>query len=300
MGNSLRVPERLASGMVMPELSARRPVRNRGRRRVFLSCLALSLLGEVGLFAQLDGPGSPGVTASLIRLFGTNTAFTAQAEVQILGPDKKERIGLPMVLTRLDSKIRVEVDMARMRNREQPDALARLAPLGMDRVVSLIRPDQRTTWVAFPKLQSVVKLAMPAAEADAFLKKAKVERTRLAKEKLEGHPCVKQRVVITDDQGQKHEATVWVASDLREFPVCVATREGNDTVVMRFRQVQFTRADAKLFEPPAGCTQYADMQALMAGPAVKYLRGQASPTPSKSPARPATSSKKKEPQPVRR
>lgn len=286
--------------MVIQELIARRSIRIRGRRILLSVLLAVGWSGEVGLFAQLDGPGSPGVTASLIRLFGTNTAFTAQAEVQILGADQKERVGLPMVLTRLDSRIRVEVDMARMRNREQPDALARLAPLGLDRVVSLIRPEQRTTWVAFPKLQSVVKLAMPGAEADAFLKRAKVERTGLAKEKMEGHPCLKQRVVITDDQGQKHEATVWGATDLRDFPVCVATREGNDTVVMRFRQVQFTRADAKLFEPPAGFTQYVDMQALMAGPAVKYLRGQASATPSKSPARPATPPKKKESQPARR
>jgi hypothetical protein len=261
----------------------------------------LFLLAEAGTgFAQFDGPGSPGVTASLIRLFGTNTAFTAQAEVQILGPDQKERVGLPMVLTRLDSKIRVEVDMARMRNREQPDALARLAPLGFDRVISLIRPEQRTTWVAFPKLQSVVKLAMPPGEADGFLKKANLERTRLAQEKMEGHPCVKQRVVITDHKAVKHEATVWIATDLRDFPVCVATREGNDTVVMRFRQVQFTRADAKAFESPTGYTEYADMQALMAGAVVKYMRGHSRSTPAQSPAKPASPTKKKEPQPVRR
>ncbi len=259
------------------------------------------LLARAGTaFAQFDGPGSPGVTASLIRLFGTNTAFSAQAEVQILDLDQKERVGMPMTFTRLDSKIRVEVDMARMRNREQPEALARMAPLGLDRVISLIRPEQRTTWVAFPKLQSVVKLAMPPAEADAFLRKAKVERTRLALEKMEGHPCVKQRVVIADDKAEEHEATVWTATDLRDFPVCVATREGNDTVVMRFRQVQFTRADAKVFEPPAGYTEYADMQALMAGAVVKYMRGHSSSTPAQSPSKPASPTKKKEPQPVRR
>lgn len=284
----------------MPDLLARRALRNRSRWRPLFVCLALGCLAEACLFAQLDGPGSPGVTASLIRLFGTNTAFTAQAEVQILGPDQKERVGLPMVLTRLDSKIRVEVDMARMRNREQPDALARLAPLGLDRVVSLIRPEQRTTWVAFPKLQAGVKLAMPRPEADAFLKKAKVERTSLGREKMAGHPCQKQRVIITDDRGQRHEATVWVATDLRELPVCVATREGNDTVVMRLTQVQFTRADAKAFEPPAGYTEYADMQALMAGPAVKYLRGQASSTPAKSTPRPTAPPQKKASQPARR
>lgn len=286
--------------MVVPVSIARRAVRNRARRILLPGLLTLGVLAEVCLFAQFDGPSSPGVTASLLRLFGTNTAFTAQAEVQILGPDQKERVGVPMVITRVETKIRVEVDMARMRNREQPDALAQLAPLGMDRVISLMHPEQRTTWVLFPKLQSVVKLAMPHAEADAFLQKAKLERTGLAKEKMEGHPCVKQRVVITDQQAQKHEATVWTASDLREFPVCVATREGSDTVVIRFRQVQFTRADAKFFAPPAGWTEYADMQALMTGAAVKYLRGRSGSTPAKAPARPVSPPKKKVPQPLRR
>jgi hypothetical protein len=296
MGNSVRAAERLASGgKVTPELIARRTIGKHRRPGLLTAMFTLGLLGEVCLFAQLDGPASPGVSASLIRLFGTNAAFTAQAEVQILGPDHKERIGLPMLFTRLDDKIRVEVDMARMRNREQPDALARLAPLGLDRVISLICPQQRTTWVVFPKLQSVVKLAMPHAEADAFLKKAKVERTGLAKEKMEGHPCVKQRVVITDNQPRPHEATVWIATDLREFPVCVATREGNDTVMMRFRQVQFTRADAKTFEPPTGFTEYADMQALMAGAGVQYLRrhSASTPTPAKPPAYPVPPVKKK-------
>jgi hypothetical protein len=122
----------------------------------------------------------------------------------------------------------------------------------------------------------------------------------LAQEKMEGHPCVKQRVVITDDKAEKHEATVWTATDLRNFPVCVATREGNDTVVMRFRQVQFTRADAKVFELPTGYTEYADMQSLMAGAVVKYMRGHSSSTPAQAPAKPASPTKKKQPQPVRR
>jgi len=281
--------------MLKNELIPRRAVRNRWWLILLSALLLAGWSGDDCLYAQFDGPGSPGVTASLIQLFGTNTAFTAQVEVQILGPAQKERVGLPMLFARLDDKIRVEVDMARMRNREQPDAFARLEPLGLDRVISLIRPEQRTTWVVFPKLQAVVKLAMPHGEADAFLKKAKLERTRLASEKMEGHPCVKQRVVITDHQNQKHEATVWRATDLRDFPICVATREGSETVFMRFRQVQFTSADAKAFEPPAGYTEYADMQALIAGAGVKYLRGRSvsTPTPAKSPPRPVPPAKKK-------
>lgn len=222
--------------------------------------------------AQFDGPASTGVSASLVRLFGTNHAITAQAEVQVLGPDNKERVGTPMNFTLTGGKIRVEVDMNRMRNREQPNAVAQVKPLGLDQVVSIIRPDQRTTLVAFPKLRSFVKLAMPANEAEAFLKRAKIERTTIAKEKMEGYQCIKQRVVITDDSGQKSEATVWTAPDLRNFPVCVATREKQGTVVIRFRNVQFARAEPSRFEPPAGFQEYADIQALMSGPVVNYMK----------------------------
>jgi hypothetical protein len=153
----------------------------------------------------------------------------------------------------------------------EPDALAKVKPLGMDSVVSIIRPEQKAALIVFPKLNSFVKLEMPPTEAQAFLTHAKIERTTLGKEKMEGHPCVKQRVVITDDTGKKSEATVWVATDLRDFPVCVATREKEGTVMVRFRQIQFTRAEAAKFEPPAGFAEYADIQMLMAGPVVKYM-----------------------------
>lgn len=222
--------------------------------------------------AQFDGPASTGVSASLLRLFGTNNTFTAQAEVQLLGKDNKEVIGTPMNFTLLGNKIRVEVDLTRMRNKLQPEAIAQMKPLGLDSVTSIIRPETRTNLIVFPKLRAYVKLDMPPNEAEAFLRKAKIERTTFGKEKMEGYQCVKQRVVITDDDGQKSEATVWTAPELRGFPIVVATREKEGTVTVRFRKVQFTAAPAGQFEPPAGYTECADMQVLMAGPVVKFMK----------------------------
>ncbi len=234
--------------------------------------IGLLMVGVSAAVAQFDGPASTGVSASLIRLFGTNNAFTAQAEVQLLGPDQKERVGTPMTFTLTGNRIRVDVDVTRMRNREQPDAAAQMKPLGLDNVVSIIQPEQRTSLIMFPKLRAFVKLDMPPAESAAFLKRAKIERTPAGKEKMEGYACVKQRVVITDDAGKKSEATVWIAPELRDFPVCVATREQEGTVVVRFRQIQFTRTAAEKFEPPAGFTECADIQLLLAGPVVKYMK----------------------------
>jgi hypothetical protein len=264
-------------------------------RPALLLLVLLLLAGRFSAVAQFGGAGSPGVSASLIRMFGTNRAFTAQVEVQVLGKDNKEQVGTPMTLALLDTKVRLEVDLTRMRNREQANVLAQVKPLGMDSLVSVFRPDLRATCVVFPKLRAFVKLPMPDEEADAFTKPARMERTPLGKEKMEGHPCVKYRVVITDEKGKKHEATVWNASDLRDFPVCVATRESEGTVVMRFRQVQFVPPSATLFEPPAGYQACADMQALMAGPAANYLVGASAAT---KPAKAATPAVKARPAPA--
>jgi hypothetical protein len=263
-------------------------------RWLFLRPLPV-LLTLAGIFparAQFDGPGSPGVSASLMRLFGTNTAFNAQVEYQLLGRDNKESIGIPMTFARRDNRIRVEIDMARMRNRVRPDTLAQFKPLGIDQIVTILRPDLRASYQVFPKLRALVKLPMPPTEIQAFVKPAKMERTRVGQEKMEGTTCTKYRVVVVDDQGKRHEATVWNAPELRDFPVCVATREGEDTAVIRFRQVQFVRPDAAKFEPPAGYTEYADMEGLMVGPAAKYMMSHktATPVPKKSTA-PATKPK---------
>jgi len=39
-----------------------------------------------------------------------------------------------------------------------------------------------------------------------------------------GRPsCVKNKVIVTDDKGDKHESTVWNATDLKNFPVKIET-----------------------------------------------------------------------------
>ena len=53
----------------------------------------------------------------------------------------------------------------------------------------------------------------------------KVETTEIGKETLDGHPCVKNKYVVTDNEGVKHESTVWNATDLKNFPVKIQTTE---------------------------------------------------------------------------
>ena len=36
---------------------------------------------------------------------------------------------------------------------------------------------------------------------------------------MSGHPCVENKVVVTDAKGATNEFTVWNATDLKNFPV---------------------------------------------------------------------------------
>jgi hypothetical protein len=85
----------------------------------------------------------------------------------------------------------------------------------------------------------------------------------LGKETLDGRECVKQNVVLTDASGGRNEFTVWAAASLRNFPVQITSRDRDDTVVLRFRQVQLSRLDSKQFDPPANYTEHKDVRSFM-------------------------------------
>jgi len=239
----------------------------------FAYVLSLLVASAAGSFAQMEMPGPPaGVNAALSRLFGNVKAFSAKSQVHVYGRDQKEKVSADMDFALLDERIRVEVHMSRMKNKTMPtSAAASMKQFGMDRVVSVIRPDKKATYIIFPGMQSYVNMALPKEELETYRKKPKIEKTALGKEALDGHPCVKNKVVITDYQGRKQEVTVWNATDLKDFPVQIETQEGDDKVTIRYRQIRLAKPDARQFEPPTGFKEYDDLESLMQGVMIKMM-----------------------------
>jgi len=223
----------------------------------------------------MPGADSPaGVNALLTRLFGDNTAFSAKADVRVIDKTQKESMAMPMNFAFLDGKVRVEVDMTQMKgNAVPPGAAESMKQMGMDRIASVIRPDKKSMYMIFPGMQSYVRAPMSKEDTAMLEKNPKIEKVALGKETIDGHPCVKNKVTITDGAGKKNEAIVWDATDLKKFPVQIQTTEKDNTVVMHYREVQFARPEAKQFEPPAGYTEYADMPQLMQGVMKKMMGG---------------------------
>jgi len=238
-------------------------------KRIYSFALALLLTCVTGL-AQLpnldSGGGAPGSDfAVLNKLFGKAAAFTAKSEVRVLDEDQKETISVMMDFAMLDKNIRMEIDAAKVKNKDlPPGTIDGLQQMGLDKFVTLIRPDRKTLYVIYPKAASYLTLPMKLEELEAA-EKSSVKTEVLGRETLDGHPCVKKKITITPPNGAPQTFTVWNATDLKDFPIQTLTRQDADTVITRYTSVQLLRPDAKQFEPPTGFEEFKGLPAFLAG-----------------------------------
>jgi hypothetical protein len=243
-------------------------------------------LGCSATMAQMPGAGSPGgVSTALTKLFDGIPGFSAKAEVQVLDSSKRETTHVPMDFAMLDNKIRVEIDMTQIKSQTVLETEAtQLRQMGFSQVISIIRPDKKLIYVIYPDQKSVLTMPMPKADAEAAEKTPKIEKTALGNEIIDGHSCVKNKVIVSDDKGQMLEAITWNAADLKNFPVQIQTKENGNTTVVRYKQIQIVKPAANQFEAPEGYTQYEDMMDLMRGVMKKGPASApgASPQPQKS------------------
>jgi hypothetical protein len=227
--------------------------------------------------AQMGGPPTTGFNASLTKLFGSATNFSARCGVRVLDLNQKEKMALPMDFALRDGRMRAEVDMTKIKGQGlSPEQAAQFKQLGMERVISLTQPEKKSVCVMLPAVQACVTQPLSKEDADAIGQDPKMEKTVLGKETLDGHPCEKSQVAL-EVNGKKTEVTVWAATDLNNFPIQIQSTEKGDTVILRFQNIQFTKPDAKLFEVPAGYTTYASMEAFMMGMMQKMMNGAAKP-----------------------
>jgi hypothetical protein len=197
------------------------------------------------------------------KLFGNNQAFSATLELQN-ADSSGNTIIMPGKISFDAGKSRFEVNMANMQGKQiPPDAAAQMKSMGMDQVVTISLPEKKVAYMIYPGMQSYAELQIPNADSAPTNGDYKVETTELGKETVDGHPCVKNKVVVTDKDGDKHESTVWNATDLKNFPVKIQTTEGGANATMLFKNVSLAKPAASVFEAPSGYTKYDNMQTMM-------------------------------------
>jgi len=215
------------------------------------------------------------MSASMAKLFGDHKAFTATVVTTMKGSSDSGPMSMEMKMSMLDGKTRVEMDMSKMKGQGMtPGRAAQMKQMGMDKTLNIIRPDKKVTYMVFPGMSAYAETAMSDKQVADAMDNSKIEKESLGKETIDGHSCMKNKVTITSDNGEKHVVLVWNATDLKDFPVQMQIDDDNgSTIVMKYTEIKFDKPEGNLFEPPAGFTKYSSTQSLMQGEMMKRAGG---------------------------
>ena len=230
-------------------------------------------LGLAPAFAQFGkGPGGPKFDGAMAKLFGDNSAFSAAVETQ-LKPESGDTITMPGKMAFDAGKVRFEMNMGDAKGLKMPPGAAeQMKAMGFDQMITLSLPEKKQVYLIYPGLESYVANPSPAAK-DGTNDTFKLDVKEVGKETVDGHPCVKNDVIVTDGKGATNEFTVWNATDLKKFPVKILRAEQGMQVTMLFKDVALTKPAASAFEVPAGYTRYDNMQTMMQTEMMKKMGG---------------------------
>src|ERR1017187_3393629 len=160
-------------------------------RAWFLAALFIVLLTRQAAVAQVPATGSPtGINAAFVKLFGAVNSFTARVETQMFDPAQKELVRMPMDFAALDDQVRLEIDLSQAKSKDlTASALAGVKQAGMDRVVSVFRPDKKVTYIICPGVQSYLILPLAKGDVEALEQGLTLKKSALGKETVDSHPC---------------------------------------------------------------------------------------------------------------
>jgi len=231
---------------------------------LFLITATATLTAQFGGGGMAGSPSGPGLGGPMLKLFGEHTSFTANLEFQIRQAGSSDPMIMPGKIAVSDGDSRFEMDLMQAKgNQIPPEALGQLKQMGMEKMLMISLPKKHHSYLIYPGLESYVEL--PIDDPDAGKTAADYEMTvaEVGREEIAGHACIKNNVVVTDQDGKKHESTVWNAGDLKKFPVKIETTEQGHNIVLLFSDIEFSKPAADRFTPPPAYKKYDNMMAMM-------------------------------------
>jgi len=237
--------------------------------------ISLGVATAMAQFGPNDGGQGPDLGGPLGKLFGPNQSFSATMEFQTTGANGGNII-MPGKISYDTGKQRFEINMSKVEGTAMSaSTMQQLKSMGLDldQMIAISRPDLKVAYIIYPGLNSYTEMTSKDSSGSANPDDYKSEISELGKETVDGHDCVKNKVTLTDKDGNKTESTVWNATDLKNFPVKIVTGDPAHPATMMFKNVSFTKPDASLFDAPKGLTRYTSVQTMMQTEMMKKMGG---------------------------
>ena len=214
--------------------------------------------------AQLPGGNQGGLNVAMMKLFDDIGGFTSKAEIRLQEKGSPDVTTMTVGFAMRDGRVRMDLDMSTVKSKQlPPETLAAFKVAGLETLATIVRPDRKSTLLIYPLVKGYAEMPMSRDEAASLERKFKIEKTRLGGEAIGAYSCDKNKVVISADTGEKHQATVWYATALKNFPIKIQMEQPQMTVVLQYRDVKLAPPDPGRFEPPVGFTRHATVEQLM-------------------------------------
>jgi hypothetical protein len=245
--------------------------------------LALLMSSHCAAFAQAAAnKGTPGLNSAMPKLFGSNTNFIARVDAHVYDKNHQETTSMPMGFEMLGDRIRVEINMTQVKSREMsPDFANTMKQMGMDQMTTILLPDKKIVLTIYPSLKAYAQTTMEKDEVESAKKGYKVTKTPIAKETIDGHPCEKEEVTLTDDKGGQQHATIWEAADMSKFPIQMQLTQDDASVIMKYKDVKLGRPAESHFQAPAGMAKFDSVNALMSDAITRRMNAGTTPAKGK-------------------
>ncbi|MFA5264660.1 MAG: DUF4412 domain-containing protein [Opitutaceae bacterium] len=236
-------------------------------------CLSASALAQG---APGMGVGSvPGVDPLFLKIFSKYQGFSANTSISVVETGRNTTTTLESGFEFLGGKLRVDMDLSKMKSPDLPaETVMQLQAMGMAQMIILSRPDKGLTYVVYPGLKAYAELPLTGIKPGSSEEAAgKCESTDLGQESAGGHPCAKKKLVFTMDDGKKREMLVWLATDMKDFPIQVQGQEAQAFATILFKNVKLEAPAASRLDPPSGYTLYKNVQQMMQTEMMKKMGG---------------------------
>lgn len=120
--------------------------------------------------------------------------------------------------------------------------------------VTIMRPDKKVIWMLMPAENMYMEMPFTGKATENMPPTnnpdAKVEKTFMANETIDGHPAKKYHIKVTHAGKKEDSGYVWEAADLDNFPIKYQTEDKRATST--FKNIKSGGVSDSLFELPSG------------------------------------------------
>ncbi|MBI3987614.1 MAG: hypothetical protein HY343_11870 [Lentisphaerae bacterium] len=241
-----------------------------------VSVLALSIALPALAAPPPGGPSPASAAMEKLAKVLTDRSFAAKVVCTMTparGADANAKgrgqVPIEFLMTMSQGKSRTEMDFMKMAaaaaTKDSP------MPPGLDKMVTITRPDRNVIYQVVPGLKAYCEMPIPQPSAETGKSAAKLDRKVEGTESVEKYTCEKVLNTITGVDGKTMEVRTWEAKELKGLPVKVETVAPEGKMTMLFQDIKTEKPADSVFEIPSDYTKYADMGQLMMSGMMKMM-----------------------------